>query len=82
MAIRLYGVLLALFASISLAVFPVISRKSDPISFSIARRLLFVLGGMTTQAYDELTSSWRCAARSCSGIAHWGESFVGCEELE
>ena len=48
MAIRLYGVLLALLASISLAVFPVVSGKSDPVSFSVARRLMFVLAGMTT----------------------------------
>ena len=48
MAIRLYGVLLALLASISLAVFPVVSGKSDPVSFSVARRLMFVLAGMIT----------------------------------
>ena len=45
MAIRLYGVLLTVLAMVSLAVFPVIARKSDPISFSVARRLLFVLAG-------------------------------------
>src|SRR5947199_3702176 len=45
MAIRLYGVLLALLASISLAIFPVIAGKTDALSFSIARRLLFVLAG-------------------------------------
>jgi hypothetical protein len=46
MAIRLYGVLLFLLASISLAVFPVVANKSDPLSFSIARRLFFVLAGI------------------------------------
>jgi hypothetical protein len=45
MAIRLYGVLLLLLASISLAVFPPIYRRSDAVSFSVARRLLFVLAG-------------------------------------
>jgi hypothetical protein len=47
MTVRLYGVLLALIAMNSLLVFPVVSKKSDPVSFSVARRLLFVLAGMT-----------------------------------
>jgi len=44
-AIRLYGVLLMLLASISLAVLPVVANKTDAISFSVARRLFFVLAG-------------------------------------
>jgi hypothetical protein len=47
MMVRLYGVLLALLASISLAIFPVIANNSDRLSFSIARRLLFVLARIT-----------------------------------
>jgi len=43
MMVRLYGVLLACLASVSLAVFPVIANNTDKLSFSIARRLLFVL---------------------------------------
>jgi hypothetical protein len=46
MAMRLYGVLLALLAMVSLAVFPVVANKSDALSFSVARRLLFVLAGL------------------------------------
>ena len=46
MAIRLYGVLLTLLATISWAVFPVVAKKSDALSFSVARRLLFVLAGI------------------------------------
>jgi hypothetical protein len=42
-AIRLYGVLLMLLALISLAVFPVVANKTDATSFSVARRLFFVL---------------------------------------
>jgi hypothetical protein len=44
---RMWAVLLLLLALISLAIFPVIQNKSDTLSFSIARRLLFVLGGIT-----------------------------------
>jgi len=46
MAIRLYGVLLTVLPMISLAIFPLIANKSDPLSFSIARRFLFVLAGI------------------------------------
>jgi hypothetical protein len=45
-AVRLYGVVLLLLASLSLAVFSVIYHRSDAVSFSIARRVIFVLGGM------------------------------------
>jgi hypothetical protein len=46
MAIRLYGVLLFLIATISISIFSLIASKTDSVSFSIARRLLFVLAGM------------------------------------
>lgn len=45
MAIRLYGVLLTLLPMISLAIFPVIANNSDALSFSIARRFIYVLAG-------------------------------------
>jgi len=43
MMVRLYGVLLICLASVSLAIFPVIENNTDKLSFSIAKRLLFVL---------------------------------------
>lgn len=43
MIVRLYGVLLACLASVSLAIFPIIENNTDKLSFSIAKRLLFAL---------------------------------------
>lgn len=54
MAIRLYGVLLALLAMISLAIFPVIASRSDALSFSIARRFIFVLAGMNLDLFNRV----------------------------
>jgi hypothetical protein len=45
LALHLYGVLLLTLALVSLAVFPVIRNRGDDVSFSVARRLLFVLAG-------------------------------------
>ena len=52
MAIRLYGVLLTLLAMLSLAIFPVIANKSDALSFSIARRFIFVLACNVVPLYS------------------------------
>lgn len=44
--VRLWGVLLLLLAMISLTIFPLICNKTDRLSFSVAKALLFVLGGI------------------------------------
>ena len=54
MAIRFYGVLLTCLAMVSLAVFPVIANKSDALSFSIARRLFFILAGLINAYFADV----------------------------
>ena len=81
MAIRLYGVLLTLLAMFSLAIFPVIANKSDALSFSIARRFIFVLACNVVPC-ALLINSWRCIACLCCGDTYWREGIEGCMELE
>lgn len=65
---------------VSLAVFPVIARKSDPISFSVARRLLLALAG--NMQGNRSNGSWRFDPYIRCRHTHWKDGIDGCEELE
>jgi hypothetical protein len=81
MLVRLYGVLLVCLASVSLAVFPVIANNTDRLSFSIARRLLFVLAGELFVFFGA-NCSWGCRSSLYCWVTYWGEGAYGCGELE
>jgi hypothetical protein len=85
MAVRLYGVLLLLLAMISLAVFPVIYSRSDAVSFSVARRLMFVLAGLLLICLADLAAdvlhvyvaAMHLGEKRVKDVANWNDMTWG-----
>ena len=87
MAMNLYSVVLLLLAMISLSVLPAIAKKFDPLSLSIARRLMFALLGISvhlvyllTEVADVLHIYVTCihlGERVVKDVANWNDMTWG-----